>query len=81
MKTYNPLSEKKYIVMLFKSRTGVVAFDNIFAMDEVQAVKYAMNEAFKMFPDSKFGLYGYEVTDGDFTVRTEKLPIKYLGRL
>ena len=67
----------KYLVMLYQVGIGVVGFDNIYAMDYVQAVRYAMNEAFKMFPNSKFALHGYSVSDEEGTqIRTEKITFK-----
>ncbi len=72
--------EKNYIVMLYQQGVGVIAFDNLFFMDHVQAVKTAMNRAFDLFPSGKFALHGYEIRQGDSSVRVERVP-RYLGKL
>jgi hypothetical protein len=74
-------NEMKYLVLLYQAGVGIIGFDNIYCMDHVQAVKIAMNEAFKMFPAGKFGLHGYEVSDEEGNrVLTERLP-KYIGKI
>lgn len=66
----------KYTVMLYKQGTGVIAFETV-ALDDMQAVKVCMDEAFQMFPDAKFALHGIEKSDGNTTITTTR----YLGRL
>lgn len=68
--------ELKYTVMLYKKGTGMVAFETP-AESSTEAVKRVMNKAFEMFPDTKFALHGYEVSDGQTTIKTER----YLGRI
>lgn len=63
-----------YKVLLNKQGVGVVGFETT-AVTDTEAVSKVMDEAFKMFPDSKFGLHSIEKSDGDTTI----IRTKYLG--
>lgn len=70
------MKEPRITVLLNQKGIGVVAFQTLLS-DEVEAVKEAMNKAFELFPQGKFGLFGFEKTDGTTTI-TET---KYLGKV
>lgn len=76
MKKEKVLTPLLYKVLLLKKGTGVIAYETI-ARDDVNAVKQAMDTAFKDFPDAKFALFGIEKSDGDTTISTTR----YLGKV
>lgn len=66
----------KITVLLKQKGVGVVAFQTLLS-GEVEAVKEAMSTAFKMFPDGKFGLFGFEKSEGETKITTTQ----YLGKV